>query len=199
MTEHEIQTKFVKLLKSEFPGCMIIANPFSEMQLHTKSDRAKYAALAKAKAAGWQRGVPDIILGISEAQSFHLHYIELKTDERNPFRRFNNSEYAWLEKTHDQEARAHVLAQLDWMQASGGHHVARWFLIGEPDTVSFVATMKGKPRWDEFVKVNIDRDPYPVWVHFRHLAQSRVKQGRGKAVKEIQLNVIPTLEKELGL
>ena len=111
MTESQIQKATIKAIKATHK-CKIIANPLSEMQLHYKSERAKQAALAKARAQGWEAGQPDLTVILKG----HTVAIELKTPATNPFRPFNRKkDVLWIEASTDHNKTEHVTNQLKYL------------------------------------------------------------------------------------
>lgn len=101
MTEADIQAAAVKAVKKIYKGAKITANPLSELQLHYQNDRARNAAIMKAKAMGWEKNHPDLLIFIPQ-NSTNLA-IELKTPKANPFRKIRGGGM-WIRDSQSQEA-----------------------------------------------------------------------------------------------
>lgn len=107
MKESEIQRAAIKLIKAKYPDSVIIANPFSEIEMSSKN---KFAKIARLKSQGWQAGQPDLMI-FAGGKSIA---IELKTPKTDPFRPFRGGGM-WIDKSKSLEQVEHVLKQFFFM------------------------------------------------------------------------------------
>lgn len=108
LSEAEIQKKVVSYINAVYPGAIIIANPFSELQL-AGSDQYRYKVLGNAKAKGWEKSQPDLIV----LTSYCNFAIEIKTEENDPFRKMRGGGI-WIKESKSKQ-REHVLAQAQYL------------------------------------------------------------------------------------
>lgn len=113
-SEADLQALVVSTIRTLHPEIEIVANPLSELQLHYRSERAKHAALMKAKRAGWKQAQCDLLL-FTEGQAVPNLAIELKRPEKNPFRQFRSSGKMWIDETKDFANIEHVISQMAYL------------------------------------------------------------------------------------
>lgn len=134
LSEHAIQLNAVRRIKQDSRfGCpVIICNPFSELQLHYSGKAAKYSALSKAHAAGWEKSQCDLIL-IGERNGFAGLAVELKRQSKDPFRPFRGAKNGkpWFEMGEGEEAM-HVRAQAQYLSRMMGKGYYACFASGWP-------------------------------------------------------------------
>ena len=107
-SEADLQKEVVKYIRLVMPDSIIIANPFSELQL-PGSDQWRWKVLGNAKAKGWEKSQPDIIC-INRICNFA---IEIKTEENDPFRPYRGGG-RWITHSKSKEVE-HVLGQAKYL------------------------------------------------------------------------------------
>ena len=135
--ERDIQRTAVAIIKAKkkMEGAKIIANPFSELQMHYTNQAAKFAALANAKAAGWEKSQPDLIV-IHKANGFSGLAIELKKQKENPFRAMNNG-MMWLEGSKSEKVN-HVWQQAYYLHQLREQGFYACFASGVPEALKVI-------------------------------------------------------------
>jgi hypothetical protein len=107
-SEADLQKEVVKYIRLVMPDAKIIANPFSELQL-PGSEQYRWKVLGNAKAKGWEKSQPDLIV-LTSLENFA---IEIKTEENDPFRPYRGGGM-WI--THSKSEQVdHVLAQAKYL------------------------------------------------------------------------------------
>ena len=132
---------------------VVITNPLSEMQFYYNNERALYAAIAKAKALGWERGQPDLIILHPKNRCAGLA-LELKTQKEDPFRKFKGSEGIWLEESKAAQAN-HVWVQAAYLARLQRAGFYACFAAGEPQILDIL---------NQWCTGNLRKEEY----HFSH-------------------------------
>lgn len=98
----EVQIPLVQWIRRYYPGTIIIANPFSEIQIHG-SENYRKTVLMKAQAMGWRKETPDIILLKNNGQYCGLA-LELKRTGSDPLRIPRGKTKPWVQESTSKEA-----------------------------------------------------------------------------------------------
>lgn len=135
--EADLQKMALKIIKYKqaMQGAVVVANPFSELQLHYGSERAKNVALQKARAMGWQKGQPDLLI-LHPKNGYAGLALELKTQKADPFRKMRTGGL-WLEESKAAQAN-HVWVQAAYLARLQRAGFYSCFAAGEPQILDIL-------------------------------------------------------------
>lgn len=113
MTEKQHQKKIVSHVRKEYPGLKFSINPFSGMTFKMP-ENLKRKLLKDAKEQGWEKSAPDMIFNASRCGYTGLA-IELKKEDRYPFRPWRRSKDYFIDKTDNEKYKTHILEQASYL------------------------------------------------------------------------------------
>lgn len=179
MKEADIQISTVREVLRAYKGARIFANPLSELQIHFTHEVAKMKALAKAKAMGWDKNHPDLLIFIPDHHGKPAVNIavELKTKAENPFRQIRGKG-VWINDsrarngTGPSKAAARVIAQAQYLYSLSGNFDFCFFACHTVEVLTAIESVRNGSVKDYFRKVMVKDQfgvEFPTWTHHTNL------------------------------
>jgi hypothetical protein len=116
---------YFRFIQPNFTDTVLIVNPFSEARLSN-------AQISQAKAQGWRKSQPDILI-ISLSESFNGLALELKRFKSNPYKKDGT-----LKKQKLKNGKDHLQEQYNELVKLSNNGFKAHFSVGLKETLSII-------------------------------------------------------------